>query len=94
MGSSIYQGQKAAQGQRRALRQQKDVQARAEVRAISEQRTSEQRQRSLNRRQPDLTSLLGAEEELARRGPASTLLTRGRAKKPTLGQTSLLGGEL
>jgi hypothetical protein len=94
-GASIHQGQKAAQQGRRAVRAQKDAQRSAEARAISENRRAEEERRRLNRRRPDVASLLGEEREAAQRGPASTLLTGSSGvsrRKLTLGSSSLLGG--
>ncbi len=95
VGGSVYQGEAGRKQQKKALRSQEQAQARSEARALSQQRRSEQEQRRLNRKQPDLFSILGREREAALQGPGSTLLTgaRGVGKgKLTLGQSSILGG--
>jgi len=93
LGASVYQAEEAKKGQKASLRQQKSAQAQALARAQSESRRSELERRRLNRKRPDLGTLLTAEMDRARTGPASTLLTSARgAGRPTLGSRSLLGG--
>ncbi len=94
-GASVYQGQMQKRSQRRALRSQEAAQDQALAAAASEQRRTEMEQRKLNRRQPDLGTILAGQRARGRRGAASTLLTGatgvGRGSM-TLGTTSLLGG--
>lgn len=91
LAEPIYSGQQQLRSQRRALRAQSSAQQRAEAQASAELRREEDERRRLNRRMPDVAALLSA-EATSRRGSASTLLGGVRAARPTLGQTSLLGG--
>ena len=94
VGLGVQQGQQSKQAQRRSLRLKQSGQEEAERRAIGEQRRSEQDQRRLNRKRPNLQSLLAGERGGSRGGAASTLLTgaRGGGRQLTLGRASLLGG--
>lgn len=92
-GATAYQGHKAAQQQKKALRSQEQAQQRAQARAQAQSRRAEEDYNRANRRQPDLSSLLGSEQDLSRTGPASTLLTGATRIDPKrMGRTSLLGG--
>lgn len=94
VGTSVYQGEQAKKGQKAAMRTQLGAQKKAESMALSEQRRAEQESRRLNRREPDISTLLGRERQASKRGAGSTLLTGpgGGSTQRTLGQTSLLGG--
>jgi hypothetical protein len=63
-------------------------------RSASEQRRQEMEQRRLNRRKPNIQSILGAERRAALTGPGATTLTGSAGvgrESLTLGRSSLLG---
>lgn len=94
-GAAVVQGQRAARQQRRALRAQEQAQQEALNRAQAAERRSRAEFERVNRRQPDATSLLGAEQARERTGAGSTLLTGSLGVDPgklLLGRKSLLGG--
>ncbi len=94
VGGSVQQGLESRQQQRRGLRAQESAQRTATSRAAAESRRSGREQRRLNRKRPNLSSLLGREQQSALRGPGATTLTgsagvnQGRI---SLGRSSLLG---
>ena len=96
VAGSIFQGQRERREQRRAVRRQEAAQRQATQRAATERRRSEQEQRRLNRRRPQIPSLLGQAGRAAQGGPAGTLLTGpggiGRGQLTLGGGGSLLGG--
>ena len=91
VGGSIFQGQQQKQAARRSIRAQERAQDEATSRAAAEVRRQSLAERRLNRRKPDITSLLSAER---RSGLGETSLTGaggvGRGSL-TLGRSSLLG---
>lgn len=92
-GYSVYAGERSNTLQRRARRDQEGAQRQALAAAASEQRRAGEAERAANRREPDINSLLLGENEAARLGSTSTMLTgRGLADfkfKPP--KASLLG---
>jgi len=91
IGGSIIQGEQARKDQSRALRSQQEANRLATSRAAAEQRRTEQEQRRVNRKSPDITSLLDTERAAGRGGAASTLLTNPGSRRPTLARASVLG---
>jgi len=94
-GLSVAQGQQAAREQKRALTRQEEAQRQALRAAASQQRRSEMEFRRVNRKVPDVGSLLAGEAASSRQGPGSTMLTGFPGIDPQrllLGRTSLLGG--
>lgn len=94
LGIAVAQGEAQMRAQKRAARRTAEAQRLATSRAAAEQRRQEMEQRRLNRRKPNVMSLLGKEQNAAATGPGATLLT-GSAGVPrdrlTLGSSSLLG---
>jgi hypothetical protein len=96
IGTTIFQGQRQKKQERKALRRQDVAQQQATTAAAGEQRRSEGERRRLNRRGPDLGSILGGQRRAGQGGAAGTLLTGaggvGRGQLTLGGGGSLLGG--
>ncbi len=75
IGGSIFEGQQQKRTQKRSLRRQEQAQRLAASRALAETGRSEQERRRLNRRQPDLGSLLADSQRGGAAGVGGTLLT-------------------
>jgi len=94
VGASAYQGHQQRKQARGAALQQMEAQRLATSRAAAEARRQEQQNRELNRKGPNLGSLLGAERRRGSSGPGATTLTGAAgvsAERLTLGRSSLLG---
>lgn len=91
IGGSLLEGERARKQQKRALGAQQEANRLATSRAASEQRRTEMEQRRLNRKGPNIGSLLDTERSQSAGGAASTLLTSPSGRRPTLAKTSLLG---
>lgn len=95
IGGSIYQGLQQRRAQRRGERAQAAAQDVATRRAAAEVRRARDKERSLNRKKPNVLSLLNREKEAALTGPGSTLLTGSTGINRSnllLGRSSSLGG--
>ncbi len=93
--TGIAQGITSDQAQRKGRRQQRVAQDSATAASVSEQRKADEALADANRKTPDITSLLTAEQQDRLRGPTTTLLTGANGVDPNrlkLGRTSLLGG--
>ena len=95
VGASIYSAEKSAAGQDKALRQQRLAQDQAQRDAIAQRRRSATALNAANRRQPDVSGILGRAAAAATDGAGGTMLT-GPGGVPggelTLGRPTLLGG--
>tara|TARA_R100000808_G_scaffold5348_1_gene16354 strand:- start:101 stop:397 length:297 start_codon:yes stop_codon:yes gene_type:complete len=90
-GSAAHTGEQQAKSQRRGIRAQKAAQESAIAKAVGERKLGDMEEAKLNKRKPDISTLLGRERKL--KGPASTMLTGpGGASKGLLGGKSMLGG--
>lgn len=77
----------------KSRRQQRQAQQEATAQAVSQQRKADEALAEANRKAPDATSLLTAEQQERLRGPSTSLLT-GQGTDPNrlkLGRVSLLG---
>ncbi len=95
LGGSIYQGLQQRRAQRRGERAQEAAQEVATRRAAAEVRRARDQERSLNRKKPNVLSLLNREKTAALTGPGSTLLTGASGINRSnllLGRSSSLGG--
>lgn len=94
VGGSVFQGQQQKQAARRSARAQEAAQREATSQAAAEVRRQGISERKLNRRRPNVLSLLSAERRSALTGPGATALTGstgvGRGQF-MLGRSSLLG---
>ena len=96
IGTSIFEGQQQKKQQRGAIRRQDAAQRQATQAAAGEQRRSEAERRRLNRKRPQIESLLGQAQRASAGGAAGTLLTGPsgvqRGNLTLGGGGSLLGG--
>ena len=96
VATSVGTGISARQGQKQSLRRQKHAQESATSRAMAEAKRTEQERKRLNRKRPDIGSLLAEEQKAATKGAGGTLLTGpggvGRNNLTLGGGRSYLGG--
>lgn len=93
--AGTYGAVDAHQGAIKGRREQRKAQAQAVAQATSQSKKADQAQRSANQNQPDVTSLLTAEQTDRLKGRNSSLLTGSQGIAPDrlkLGRQSLLGG--
>lgn len=90
LGASIHQGYEAREARQESMRRQQKAQAEATTRAISERVRGEQEKRRVNRKKPDVQTLLGNERAESGRGTGATLLTGPTGVQPN---NTLLGGQ-
>lgn len=88
-GAQVAQGIQAQKQQKRSLRAQEAAQAQAKQNALSQQIRGELAQNAMNRKQPDITSLLSFEQGL--QGVANGGASQLDRSKLKLGKPALLG---
>ena len=93
IGGSVIQAQEQRRAQKRALESQEREQRLAVSRAAAEQRRQGEEQRRVNRRRPNVASLLSSERRGELSGPGATVLAGANPTqaRTTLGRASLLG---
>jgi hypothetical protein len=72
--SAVYSGEKSASTARKGRRLQERMQADTISARLRDEKVAAQAERRINKKKPDVSSLLFSEQQASRAGPASTLL--------------------
>lgn len=87
-------GRRAARAEKRSLQDQEEAQGMALQESQKERRRADEAYNAANRKQPDVSGMLLAEQDAAKRQAAATLLTGAFGVDPgrlKLGRKTLLG---
>lgn len=91
LGMSAIQSREQAQAQKKSMRLQEAAQTRALRERLATQRQTEQAEAKLRAKQPDISSLMSAEQQRALGGPTATMLTGTGGSNSQVRTTTLLG---